>query len=286
MKRKFANQSGILNKFWSIKVVAETQIVTWGKIGTKGRENIKHFSDAEECLKDSKKLISKKIKKGYKELLTEEGIPKKGKMSKKEEAEYFFWNCIQKSNKDPSSDWKEYDIDEHLENLTILLSKFGKEKLVVFEKILQEKLNELYSASIAELSIILECSFEKNNDEIIFDSYLSTGGFIYFRCWLLLKGKDFFDDITFDLNSFISERYSFNIEDTWAEGLLYVTDEAYSYFHENNDTSMIRDAVSKFHPEIIDYDSDRNTFDRAIKEGEELHKSYPKIVETICNLRQ
>ena len=64
------------------------------------------------------------------------------------------------------------------------------------------------------------------------EPYVSADGFIYFRCWLLLKGKEFFEDITRDINAFISGKYHFDIGDTWAEGLLYVSDDAYSENHE------------------------------------------------------
>jgi len=286
MKRKFINQSGISNKFWNINIEDLTQIITWGKLGTQGRESIKHFSNAEQCLAESNKLISKKLKKGYKELFVGEDVPQKKEMSEDEKAELSFWNAIQNSNNAKSSHWKDYDIEEHIENLTILLSKWGKQKLILFEKVFQEKLNQLYLAQIAELSIILECELKKVNTVIVFDDYISTDGFIYFRCWLLLKGKDFFEDITSDINSFISGKYSFNIGDIWAEGLLYVTDEAYSYFHDNDDISMIRDAVSELYPNVIDYDSGKNKMDRPIKEGNELHKTYPELVESIFDLRK
>lgn len=87
------------------------------------------------------KLISQKIKKGYSEISENAEIPQKKELSGNEKAENYFWEAIEKSNKFKKSHWSEYDIDEHLENLTIYLSKFGKERLILFEKTLQEKLS-------------------------------------------------------------------------------------------------------------------------------------------------
>ena len=106
-----------------------------------------------------------------------------------------FWLVIDISNTQKDLPWNEYDIDTHLKNLTLYLSKLKKEQLIIFEKTLQKKLSQLYKAEIAELSMIIECDFTKDHDIYNFDSYLSDDGFIYFRCWLILKGKIFFDDI-------------------------------------------------------------------------------------------
>lgn len=285
MKRKFLNQSGSANKFWNITLEEETQIIHWGKIGTKGRESIKHFSNPEKCLQESQKLINQKLKKGYKGLFEGEDIIVNEELSEEEKAEYFFWTAIRKSNKAPSSHWSDYDVEEHIENLILLLSKFEKQNLILFEKVLREKLNELYLAHIAELDIILTCSYKNVNGEITFDDYLSTDGFIYFRCWLLLKGKDFFEDIRSNINSFSSGRYSFNIGDTWAEGLLSVVDKAYTYNQENDELSIIREAVSELFPNVIHYDSNQNKMDRSPQGGKKLQKMYPGLVNSICELR-
>jgi len=286
MKRKLIYQSEASNKFWNIKVEDETQTINWGKLGTKGRESIKNFESPEKCYKESNKLITQKIKKGYVDLLSKEDIPDKFDVSDERFADYFFWTAIEKSNKSKSSHWEDYDIDDHIDNLTVLLSNFDKKKLVLFEKVLQEKLNKLYLAKIAELSIILECSFKNNKGEIVFDDYISTDGFIYFRCWLLLKGEAFFKEICATINSFISGKYSFNIGDTWAEGLLYAADEAYGYYNENDELSAIRDHVNELFPAVIHYDSSENEMDRKVSGGSDLHEMYPELVNEICELRK
>jgi hypothetical protein len=179
--------------------------------------------------------------------------------------------------------WSEYDIEEHIENLTYHLSKFGKERMILFERTLQEKLAELYTAEIAELSIILECDFTEKNGVYTFDHYLSDDGFIYFRCWLLLKGKDFFDDIKADIQSFVNGKYSFDIGECWAEGLLYVADDAYAQNHEDEE-SIIKDTVYELYPEN-DYDGMNRTMNREPKGGADLQNMYPKLVKEIGDLR-
>ena len=206
-------------------------------------------------------------------------------MSEEEKAEFLFWEAIEKSYKYNKKKWDAYDVEEHLEKLTSYLAKHGKERLVSFEKTMQEKLMELYTAQIAELYIILNCDFEKKDDIYSFEEepYISADGFIYFRCWLLLKGKEFFEDITKDINAFISGKYHFDIGDTWAEGLLYVSDDAYSENHENEDESEIRDIVFEKYPHI-NYDNIVEMKEK-FAVGKELFKKYPALVEQICDLR-
>lgn len=284
MKRNLINQNGVSDKFWNIEYEGSTQKIVFGKTGTKGRETIKEFTDENECIRESEKLISQKIKKGYTEILGKAEIPQKAELSEAEKADIYFWEAIEKSNKYKNAHWSEYDIDEHLENLTTYLSRSGKERLILFEKTFQEKLSELYTAEIAELSIILECEFTSENGNYTFNDYLSDDGFIYFRCWLLLKGKEFYEDIKKDIQAFVSGKYSFNIGDCWAEGLLYVSDEAYSVNHDNEDESEIRDTVNELYPENH-YDSMSREMNREPKGGADLQKMYPKLVKEIAELR-
>lgn len=224
-----------------------------------------------------------KIKKGYTEIQENDEIPQKAELSDNEKADIYFWEAIEKSNKYKKAHWSEYDIDEHIESLTDYLSRFGKDRMLLFERTLQEKLSELYTAEIAELSIILECDFKNENGTYIFDDYLSDDGFLYFRCWLLLKGKEFFEDIKADIQSFVSGKYSFNIGDCWAEGLLYVADEAYAQNHDDEE-SIIKDTVYELYPEN-DYDSMERSMNREPGRGADLQPMYPELVKEIVELR-
>lgn len=283
MKRNFINQEELSDKFWNIEYTGKVQKISFGKTGTKGRETEKEFADEKDCIKESEKLIAQKIKKGYTEIQENDEIPQKAELSDNEKADIYFWEAIEKSNKFKKAHWSEYDIDEHIENLTGHLSKFGKERMILFEKTLQEKLSELYTAEIAELSIILECDFKKEDGVYVFDDYLSDDGFIYFRCWLILKGKEFFEDIKADIQSFVGGKYSFNIGDCWAEGLLYVADDAYAQNHDDEE-AIIKDIVYELYPEN-DYDGMERSMEREPKGGADLHKMYPKLVEEIAALR-
>ena len=284
MKRRFVYQDAKSDKFWDIEFEGTTQTVVYGKTGTAGREAVKEFATAEECTKESEKLISQKLKKGYTELAEGEAAPEKREYSEEEKADYFFWEAIEKSYKYNKKDWEAYDLDEHIEKLTTYLSKYSEEKLILFEKTLQQKLISLYTAPIAELSIILENEYEKEGDTYNFDGYISDDGFIYFRCWLLLKGKEFYDDITKDIESFVSGKYHFDIGDTWGEGLLYVASRANSEARPDSDEDIIRDTVYEKWPEI-NYDSGDFAMDREPKSGKELQKMYPKLVAEIMPIR-
>ena len=284
MKRRFIYQDAKSDKFWDIEFEGTTQTVVYGKTGTAGREAVKEFASPEECTKESEKLITQKLKKGYTELAEGEAAPEKREYSEEEKADYFFWEAIEKSYKYNKKDWEAYDLEEHIEKLTAYLSKYSEEKLILFEKTLQEKLISLYTAPIAELSIILENEYEKEGDTYSFDGYISDDGFIYFRCWLLLKGKEFYDDITKDIESFVSGKYNFDIGDTWAEGLLYVANDANQEARPDSDEDIIRDTVYEKWPEI-NYDSGDFAMERKPEYGKELQKMYPKLVAEIMPIR-
>ena len=280
MKRRFIYQDAKSDKFWDIDFEGTTQTVVYGKTGTAGREAVKEFASAEECVQESEKLILQKLKKGYTELKEGEAAPEKRAYSEEEKADYFFWEAIEKSYKYK----KAYDLEEHLEKLATYLSKYSEEKLILFQKTLEQKLITLYTAPIAELYIILGNEYEKEGDNYSFDGFISDDGFLYFRCWLLLKGKEFYDDITQDIETFVSGKYHFNIGETWAEGLLYVADDANQEARPDSDEGIIEDTVYQKWPEL-NYDFGEFAMDREPKSGVELQKMYPKLVAEIMPIR-
>lgn len=201
------------------------------------------------------------------------------------EQEAFFWKIIEESNKQEGDGWEDYDDDQHIDEIIDMLSKTDKEHLVIFEKVMQEKLHELYNADIAELYIILLCEFSVDGAVIEFDDSISDDEFIYFRCWLLLRGQDFFKDITANIENFISGDYSFNIADCWGEELLYVADLANEVMFEVEESEEIRDIVLESFPEVVNYDNEEGHMDRLIRGGRELQKIYPELVDEICEIR-
>lgn len=201
-----------------------------------------------------------------------------------ERAERLFWDAIRKSYRYNKIDWRAYNKETHLERLTQYLSNYSKEDLILFEKTLEEKLGALYTAEIMELSIILEGKYTKEGEKYSFDGYISTDGFIYFRCWLLLKGETFFEDITKDIECFVSGKYHFDIGDMEAEGLLYVADAANRIARPDDDRFAIREAVYKQWP-AIHYDNGDYQANREPKDGTALQEMYPKLVEEIMSIR-
>jgi predicted DNA-binding WGR domain protein len=285
MRKKLINQDGLSNKFWQVDTRGKAQTIVFGKIDTIGREAIKEFASEAECISETNKLIAEKLKKGYVELLENDSIPTKVELQEDEKADIVFWEAIKKTNKYKGSNWEDYDIDEHIENLTELLAKSGKQTLVQFEKCLQEKLHELYTAEIAELFIILHSEFKEKNEEISFDAYVSDDGFVYFRCWIILLGETFFNEMKDSIKHFTTTKTNFFIDDCWAEGLLYVADEAYGENHDNPDDDIISNAVRELYPDVMHYDSMERKLDREPKGGAELQKMYPEIVKIVCELR-
>jgi len=65
MKKSLEYKDQKSQKFWQIEVIENTHSVTFGKIGSSGKNIIKPFPTAAAALKDAKKLIQSKLKNGY-----------------------------------------------------------------------------------------------------------------------------------------------------------------------------------------------------------------------------
>lgn len=202
-----------------------------------------------------------------------------------QEQDNFFWKVIDESNEQKDCDWEDYDQDEHIDQMIDILSKTDKDHLVVFEKVMQQQLHKLYTAEIAELYIILNNEFDVEEGVIDFDDSISDDAFIYFRCWLLLKGKDFVDAITKDIQAFVNGDYSFDIGDCDGEELLYVADLANEEMNGVEESEEIRDIIYEEYSDVVGYDDVEVKMNREIKGGTELQKLYPELVEEICDVR-
>ncbi|MCL2467290.1 MAG: DUF4240 domain-containing protein [Micrococcales bacterium] len=278
-------QEGVSNKFWQVQTDGAQQTVRYGRVGTDGRESVKDFADAAICRRDTEKLVSQKLRKGYVEVADESAVPEKAELTEDERAELMFWDAIESSNKWKKAHWSEYDIDEHLENLTTALTKKSKNTLVQFQRQLVLNLNALYTAQIAELYTVLNNKFSKDGDTVFFDRYISADGFLYFRCWLLLKGRAFVEDITADVDVFVNGKYSFDIGDCWAEGLLTVADMAYAEKNgtDPDDAYAIDDALREL-DSSLSYDRPPD-IDREPLAGAELQRAHPRLVADIVAIR-
>ncbi|EHO10087.1 hypothetical protein HMPREF9714_01772 [Myroides odoratimimus CCUG 12901] len=202
-----------------------------------------------------------------------------------QEQDNFFWKIIDESNDVKDFDWEEYDQDQHIDQMIDLLSKTDKDHLIVFEKVMQQQLHRLYTAEIAELYIVLNNDFEVEDDVIDFDDTISDDAFIYFRCWLLLKGKDFVEEISSDIQNFVNGEYSFDIGECDAEELLYVADLANEEMTGIEESEEIRDAIYESFPDVVNYDDVDVKMNREVKGGTALQKAYPELVEEICDVR-
>ncbi len=202
-----------------------------------------------------------------------------------QEQDNFFWKIIDESNDVKDFDWEEYDQDQHIDQMIDLLSKTDKDHLIVFEKVMQQQLHRLYTAEIAELYIVLNNDFEVEDDVIDFDDTISDDVFIYFRCWLLLKGKDFVEEISSDIQNFVNGEYSFDIGECDAEELLYVADLANEEMTGVEESEEIRDAIYESFPDVVNYDDVDVKMNREVKGGTALQKTYPELVEEICDVR-
>ncbi len=202
-----------------------------------------------------------------------------------QEQDNFFWKIIDESNDVKDFDWEEYDQDQHIDQMIDILSKTDKDQLIVFEKVMQQQLHRLYTAEIAELYIVLNNDFDVEEGVIDFDDTISDDAFIYFRCWLLLKGKDFVEEIISDIQNFVNGEYSFDIGECDAEELLYVADLANEEMTGIEESEEIRDAIYESFPDVVNYDDVEVKMNREVKGGTALHKMYPELVEEICDVR-
>jgi predicted DNA-binding WGR domain protein len=68
MKRRLEFVEGTSSKFYEVEVSGNAVSVTFGRIGTAGQMQAKHFANAAEAQKHADNQIAQKLKKGYIEL--------------------------------------------------------------------------------------------------------------------------------------------------------------------------------------------------------------------------
>ena len=66
--KRFEYTQGSSNKFWEVEVSGDMLRVHYGRIGTKGQDNIKIFSTKDDALQARDVLVKEKLAKGYKEV--------------------------------------------------------------------------------------------------------------------------------------------------------------------------------------------------------------------------
>ena len=67
-ERRFEYKDGKSAKFWTIRLEGASHTVNYGRIGTDGQTKTKEFVNPEKAQASHDKLISQKVKKGYREV--------------------------------------------------------------------------------------------------------------------------------------------------------------------------------------------------------------------------
>ncbi|HGY9029376.1 TPA: WGR domain-containing protein, partial [Escherichia coli] len=73
--RHFIFQDEKSHKFWAVEQQGNELHICWGKVGTKGQNQVNSFADAAAAAKAELKLIAEKVKKGYVEELSSPSQP-------------------------------------------------------------------------------------------------------------------------------------------------------------------------------------------------------------------
>ena len=207
MKRRFINQEGEANKFWEIEIFENSFEVTYGKVGTKGRQQIKDFATNELCEKEVLKLIKSKLNKGYVELAKGDQIPEKKEWEYRPMDEDVFWEVIGLFN------WKRKgDDDAVMRPAFNRLVSMTVDDIKMFAEILSKKLYDLDGMVYAQN--IGEYSFKGDDD------FFSLDYFLYVRCCVVANGKEVYYNIL--------ENPKEMPKDLDFEALIYLAEHAYN----------------------------------------------------------
>ena len=211
MKRKFINQEGDSNKFWNIETSGKKLIVNFGKINTKGREQIKEHETEEICQREAAKLIQKKLTTNYAELKAGETIPEKLEPEYKPMDEDVFWLLIAQFN------WKKSgDDDAVMRPAFKRLLKMEESDIKEFAEILAKKLYDIDGKVYAE-----------NMGEEYREGNFSSDWFLYVRCCAVANGKEYYYNV---LNN--PKEMPKDLE---FEAILYLAEEVYNKKRKTED---------------------------------------------------
>ena len=185
-----------------------------------------------------------------------------------EKQEKNFWKYIERSleeNETPK---------EQVEELENILAIKSEEELVAFEINLRKALKSLFKPEIVELCAILLNPLKKEGNRIKIGKRPSLNGFLYFRCWLVLQGKEVVDIALKDIQKLTDT--DINIAEVKAEGLLTVTQFA---FTDNDEDDTITKAARKFDKKIS-YDNEEVLPDEDV-DYDNLDVKYPELLKTV-----
>ena len=169
-----------------------------------------------------------------------------------------FWALIETTRKESEND------DEFISKLKDKLVATTENEIIGFERILR--------------TLILRADhYNVLAAEKIIEGYVSDDLFLYFRCWLISQGKDVFENtiINPDSLSVIVEKD----QNASLEGLLYVTNDAYSELTGIEEEETFPRDVCIF--EGLDYDMPKNPTQGEAWEENQLPKLYPNLWNTL-----
>ncbi len=188
-----------------------------------------------------------------------------------EKYEKNFWKLIEKSKEENET------AKEQVEELVATLSIKSEDELLAFEINLRKQLKALNTPAMVELCTILSTKFKVEKDRVRFEKKPGLNGFLYFRCWLILQGKEIVDIAQTNVEKLVDT--DINIESVKAEGMLRMAQDAFS--NDEEDETIIK-AANKFDKKL-NYDLVEFIPDEEF-DYENLDKKYPVLVKTVVEL--
>ncbi len=206
-KREYYYQDDRSDKFWTVEVVGQTVITTYGRRGATPRETRKDLADPAAAERERDKLIAAKLREGYLEGSID-SVPARTPPDWASTAmsEEVFWRIIDLLN------WRKTgDDDAVIEPAVKALAKMGGENVRRFADILAEKLYALDTR--AHALEIGEYAYDPVKD------YVSADWFLYVRCCVVANGKARYEQVLADPKTML--------KDLEFEALLTIAPEAY-----------------------------------------------------------
>jgi predicted DNA-binding WGR domain protein len=185
MKREFYFQDDKSNKFWTIELLGNAYVVTYGRIGSAERKMRNEFENEEIAEREVENQIASKLKKGYVEgAIASAPEWVKPHWDSMKMSEDVFWRIIR------LFDWKKLgDDDGVIEPAIAALSQMSAGMINEFEDILAEKLHSLDTEAHAR---------EVGEYAYGTDEYFSVDLFLYMRCVVVANGPEVYASVLAD----------------------------------------------------------------------------------------
>lgn len=190
--------------------------------------------------------------------------------------EKVFWELITIENKKDQSNQL---VENHLQVLKNKLATYPEASIVDFEKIFRKQLIDLLDFNVLALYEALNPSpiMKKDGKEVEgMEDYVSPDGFLYFRCWVLMQGKDFVKVLKDNPENLDAEERDFT--NNWCEGMLYISEEV---LQEKNSEIDLYDEI----PVELDYDSGEHKATGEQWKIKDFEIKFPKLAKKFAYKR-